>query len=609
MKHKEKAKNQGGEIEYWKSSSDLMTALILILLLIIMFLILYILETPDKEYEKELKYDEVTEEYDANGKSLKTSDKTSYKETDNKGGEKEDDYEEHHDNGGGGGGNGNDDGTGEDDPGEGDGSKSAVLASLVDGETGKAIPAKGVTFELYSDSKALTVLNTYYPKKKSYRTYKTDEEGQFYLPEKVLATSYYFHQLSDFNGYDIADKVEFTIDGAYDWPDPFLVKIPMYPLRDVIRIQMIDQDNGQAVSGGTFEIIAKEDITTLDDTVRVKKGESAGTITCDEKGYGESGRLYLGKYKVVQKDIPQYYSSIDQEIDVTLKDLTSAGEDTDGDEKTGSKSGSDEDDTNQRSASDDEEVIDYNNLNTVKTEKTRITFILTDELTGEAVSGAVFDVTGPNINEQRTTDEGGQIVLDEVEKDGTYEFSEVSAPGDYIASVDPVKVKVSNKGRIGKEAKADVEATNRLLRLDVGVRDAILRTHILGMKVELFTSSGKAVDAWTTNGSFHEVTGLELGDYYVNLNGDSSKKYKVTVTDTANIQTLNVNLFTTQSYAAIGGAAAVAAILLLVLGIFIGRARNRRRKEAVIKSAEEQNEGSDSVKAEVQTEEKTEKGE
>lgn len=209
----------------------------------------------------------------------------------------------------------------------------------------------------------------------------------------------------------------------------------------------------------------------------------AGTITCDEKGYGESNRLYLGKYKVVQTDIPDYYASNDEAINVTLRDSVSGGASQEESEKgkTGDDQQKDEA-PDATSASDDEEVIDYNTLNTVRAERTRITFILRDELTGDAVSGAVYDVSGPNINEQRTTDEGGQIVLDEVVKNGTYVFTEVSAPGDYIASVEPVEVKVSAKGRVGKDAKADVEATNRVLRLDVGVRDAILRTHLLDTK-------------------------------------------------------------------------------------------------------------------------------
>ena len=43
--------NQEG-IDYWKSSSDLMTALILVLLLVIMFLVLYILDKPDEHFDQ-----------------------------------------------------------------------------------------------------------------------------------------------------------------------------------------------------------------------------------------------------------------------------------------------------------------------------------------------------------------------------------------------------------------------------------------------------------------------------------------------------------------------------------------------------------------------------
>ena len=579
MSRRKKYKKPDEGIEYWKSSSDLMSALILVLLLVIMFLVLYILETPEQEFSDNLKheYDQVD---DKDGGGINEENEYAVDEAGDHSKEdglddEEGDSEDDDDGGGGGGGNGNDNGNGEgeDDPGEGDGSKSAVLASLVDAETGKAIPAKDVTFELYSDSNALTVLNTYYPHKKSYRTFKTTEEGEFYLPEKVLATSYYFHQLSDLNGYDVADKVEFTIDGPYDWPDPFLVKIPMYPVRDVIRVQMIDKDNGQAVAGGEFEVIAQEDIKTKDDTVRVKKGEVAGKIVCDDKGYGESKRLYLGKYKIQQSGIPEYYASSNTAIDVTLKDLTHADNDTD---KKGGK--------NEKN--DTDEVIESENtVNTVRAERTRITFILSDELTGDAVPGAVFDVTGPNINEQMTTDNGGQIVLEEVEKNATYEFTEVEAPGDYIASVKPFRVKVSSKGRINGEAKGEVESTNRLLRLDVGVRDMVLRSHLADTKVELFTEGGNLIDTWTTNGSFTEITGLETGKYYINLNDDDSKKYNLTVTDTAEKQIFNINILTTRSYAAIAGASAVVMALIAGLIALLRRTARRRKEEARLEAA------------------------
>ena len=579
MSRRKKYKKPEEGIEYWKSSSDLMSALILVLLLVIMFLVLYILETPEQEFSDNLKheYDQVD---DKDGGGINEENEYAVDEAgdhskedglDDEEGDSDDDDD---DGGGGGGGNGNDNGNGEgeDDPGEGDGSKSAVLASLVDAETGKAIPAKDVTFELYSDSNALTVLNTYYPHKKSYRTFKTTEEGEFYLPEKVLATSYYFHQLSDLNGYDVADKVEFTIDGPYDWPDPFLVKIPMYAVRDVIRVQMIDKDNGQAVPGGEFEVIAQEDIKTKDDTVRVKKGEVAAKIVCDEKGYGESKRLYLGKYKIQQSGIPEYYASSNTAIDVTLKDLAHADND---DGKAGSK----------KEKNETDEVIEAENtINTVRAERTRITFILSDELTGDAVPGAVFDVSGPNINEQMTTDNGGQIVLEDVEKNATYEFAELEAPGDYIASVKPFRVKVSSKGRINGDAKGEVESTNRLLRLDVGVRDMVLRSHLADTKVELFTEGGNLIDTWTTNGSFTEITGLETGKYYINLNDDDSKKYNLTVRDTAEKQVFNINIMTARSYAFIAGGSALMMALFAGL-IALLRRRARRRKEEAKREA------------------------
>lgn len=595
--------NQEG-IDYWKSSSDLMTALILVLLLVIMFLVLYILDKPDEHFDQtyENTYESETDYEGGDGENIDDNigDKDGESFSDDDG--RDDDDGNNDDNGSaGGGGDGNDDG---DYPGDGDGKKSAVLASLIDAETGKAILAKDVKFELYSDSNALNVLNTYYPDKKSYRTFKTREDGTFYLPEKVLSQSYYFHQLSELKDYDIADKVEFTIDKSYDWPDPFLVKIPMYPKRDIIRIQMVDKDNGQAVAGGEFEIIAQEDIVTKDDTVRVKKGDVAGTITCNEQGYGESARLYLGKYKVVQSGIPDYYSSNDSALDVTLEDSSSDDEeDEDSDGK--SEDGEDKDDTAATADDKDEEKTAETVVNTVRAERTRIIFVLTDELTGTPVDGAVFNVDGPNINEELTTDDSGQIVLDEVEKNGKYVFTQVSAPGDYIASVDPVTVKVSAKGRIGNDAQAEVPATNKMLRLDIGVRDAVLRNHLVDMKVELFTENGTAVDAWTSNGSFTEITGLTEGKYYVNIDGDSSKKYPVSVTDTAEIQKFNINIFTMKSYAAIGGAAvAIVAVLIGVIAL-MGRARRRRKELAALEAVLGDSEVTEEMTEEIEATEET----
>ena len=95
--------------------------------------------------------------------------------------------------------------------------------------------------------------------------------------------------------------------------------MPLSPSRNIIRIQMNDAETGMAVSGGTFDVIAKTDISTQDGTLRYHEGQIVDEITCDENGYGESSELYLGEYIVRQKDIPQYYAGQTEELDCMVE--------------------------------------------------------------------------------------------------------------------------------------------------------------------------------------------------------------------------------------------------------------------------------------------------
>ena len=72
----------------------------------------------------------------------------------------------------------------------------------------------------------------------------------------------------------------------YDWPDPYVVQIRLSPCKNIIRIQMNDAETQLPVGGGTFRVIAAEDIVTKDGTVRYTQGQYADTIVCDENGYG-----------------------------------------------------------------------------------------------------------------------------------------------------------------------------------------------------------------------------------------------------------------------------------------------------------------------------------
>ena len=325
---KKKQKRNYNEVNYWESMADSMVGLLLCVLLITMLLIMYLVRVPDNDYV------DVTEgdNYESFQDKETGGGNHAYGQIDDSEGDAwqqghTDGTEDEGDEGGGhsGGGGGEDDENYKyEDPdpgaGEGDGSdRAAVLVQVVDGETGRTIKKVGMQFELYGSNSALQVLSTYYPKKVDYKNFQTDSSGTFYLPEKIVLAGYQLHALSTIEGYDLAENIDFTIDKSYDWNDPFVVSVPVYPSKNSISIQVKDVDNGEAVTGATFNVVATEDIVTQDGTTRYKEGEIVDTISVDEDGAGESSELYLGNYLLRQDEVPQYYAKITADTPVTVK--------------------------------------------------------------------------------------------------------------------------------------------------------------------------------------------------------------------------------------------------------------------------------------------------
>ena len=262
-----------------------------------------------------------------------------------------------------------------------DGIKTAVFVEVVDDETERRIPEAGVTFELYRtdtthlQNGSLQTLNTYYPEKINYRDYETTEEGVFYLPEKIWQGSYYFHELTEPEGYDAAEDTYYDVNRMYDWPDPYVVQIRLSPCKNIIRIQMNDAETQLPVGGGTFRVIAAEDIVTKDGTVRYTQGQYADTIVCDENGYGESKELYLGNYTVQQQTAPNYYTTMQEDLNVEVE----------------KKNGEDPE------------------LHEIDAEKTKIALSVTDELNSTGLEGVTFAVSNERTGITQTVAADGRI--------------------------------------------------------------------------------------------------------------------------------------------------------------------------------------------------------
>ncbi len=446
-----------------------------------------------------------------------------------------------------------------------EGIKSAVFAKLVDAETNKIIPVDGVRFELYGTDRfhkqngALQVLNTYYPDKISYKEYETTEDGTFYLPEKIYQGSYYFHSLSAPKGYDPAPNTAFDIDRLYDWPEPYTVQLKVTPCKNVIRIQMNDADTDEPIKGGSFRIIAAEDITTLDGTIRYKKGQEVGGITCNEKGYGQSPELYLGKYTVRQAEIPAYYVGMEQPLSV---------------------------DVEQKTESETE-------IQQIDADRTTVTIQVTDELyDNQKLEGAAFEVLDEQTGDIQTvtTDASGRITLNELDKNTTYHITQTQVVGSYQPDDTTYAVHVSKDGRIEKKSKAKIKITNRLLRVSIHAVDAVIRGDTEQIKLSLYDENNKRIKSWTSSGTGESFTDLQPGTYYVVRGSNTNKKYTFTVRDTKDMQNWNISVFTGRS------AVALVILLLLVGGVvflltLLGKQmkklhENRKRKREAAKAQE-----------------------
>lgn len=538
-----KNRQPASKFNFWQPATDMMSGLVFVLILVIALLCLYILH----DYTG-------YEEYPASSYGASSYYEDDWDGWDDEwgggwggwgGGGGDGDYDEEYIPTAGGGGMYPDEGV-----------KSAVYVELVDDETDRPIPEAGIRFELYRTDNttlqegSLQQLNTYYPEKITYREYATREDGTFYLPEKVWHGNYYFHELNAPEGYDAAPDTYFDITQLYDWPDPYVVQIRLSPCKNIIRIQMSDADTALPVGGGTFRVVAAEDIATLDGTVRYTAGQVVDTIECDEEGYGESQELYLGTYTVQQATSPDYYATMEEDLTVEVERKTGA----------------------------------LPPVHEVEVEKTQLVVQVSDELyDSQKLAGAVLIVTDDRSGRTRrlVTDETGTAVLTDLQKNTTYHIQQTQTVGDYRMGDGAYDVIVSADGRIGGLSTGQLAITNRLLRVSIHVQDAILGTESLNEPVTLYNGQDQVVLSWTTNGQSVEMTDLPEGSYYIVRGEDTENPYRFEVKDTAQVQTWSISLFTFRSAVALAVAAllTVGGICLIVwLVRLIARYRKARKQ-------------------------------
>lgn len=550
------------EFNFWQPASDMFSALLLVFMLVILLLGLYLVHIPE--------YDEIDPNW-GDADDVGENNWTPFIDwRDNSGG-----GDDGGDDGGEspvptwdvtptitpsptptptpsidvpGGGNGSGGGSGGSegsDEGPGEGLKSAVYVMLVDGDTERTIKEPNIQFELYGLDGALQVLNTYYPERISFRIYETTESGTFYFPEKLLMGDYEVHELTEPEGYDAAANVRFVVDELYDWPEPLVVKVPIYPSRNIIRVKLSDAETGRPVTGCGFQVISTEDVITLDGTLRYRAGQIVSEFELDEDGEGESDEVYLGTYLVRQSSIPTYYASLNEDLEATV-------------EKKGSR-----------------QVQTY----PISTERTKIRIRLMDELTPtRGISGANFSMTANGVavtGLELVTNAAGEILLDSLDKGVTYAFTQLSSGSNYRLDPSTYSLTVDVSGRIDGEASAALELYNHIIRVNIGIVDEFTRMQLPNVNLTLYDSAGVMIHSWATTGDVLSFNNLEPGFYYILREDDSKTRYDFQVIDTAEVQTVTLTGTYLMRYIIIGAAAALVLIIAIVVIIIVRRRRRR----------------------------------
>ena len=235
--------------------------------------------------------------------------------------------------------------------------KSYIKVVKVDSETGKTIPYEGAGFEIYDSNGQKISMTFAYPTPTTIDTFYTNSEGYLITPEVLPYGEYSLVEVQAPVGYVLdSTPVSFTVsaDNAEEENALTVIKVRKENTAQKGKISVrktgdiftsvatassaYTNENGEMIvnpttytpvfadgdlSDAVFQVIAVEDIVTLDGTTRAYAGDVVSEITTDENGYAETEPLYLGKYEVREIKAPYGYVLNNEPKDV---ELTYAGQ-------------------------------------------------------------------------------------------------------------------------------------------------------------------------------------------------------------------------------------------------------------------------------------------
>lgn len=187
-----------------------------------------------------------------------------------------------------------------------------------DAETGNIIPMTGTGFQIKDLSTGEFVTQEiFYPNPETLDTFYVSDEGWLMLPEPLHTGDYELYEVAAPYGYVISSEpVPFTIDGS-----EAVVTVTQHNMPQKGRLTItktgevfasVQENDGlyqpvyevAGLPGAVYDVIADEDIYTGDGTLRVAKDTVVETLTTGEDGTATSVLLYLGRYRLEERQAP-----------------------------------------------------------------------------------------------------------------------------------------------------------------------------------------------------------------------------------------------------------------------------------------------------------------
>ncbi len=338
----------------------------------------------------------------------------------------------------------------------------------VDSETGNTIELADTTFKILNLDTNQYV--SQFVGGKVYDTFTTDETGTVTTYLKLEAGNYKLVEITSPFGYLLdSDGVDFTIgNDTYYYYTTYGAFVIVNFQNTAIKGQIEIVKNGEifVVEDGTFNydeisalegiiynIYADEDIKSSDGNyLYYNAGDLVGTIITDSNGYAISGKLPLGKYKVVEVETKEDYVLDETEYFVELTEI------------------------------DNKTAIVYSLLEVEnKLKKATVEITKIDLINGDVIPNTILEIYTENDELIFTgkTDSDGKIIINEL-KLGKYYILEKEASTGYVLTSEKVYFELKENDEIVKVEMQNKPITGQveITKIDISTGEALPNTLI-----------------------------------------------------------------------------------------------------------------------------------